>query len=294
MILTHKTSFPSAKLLRDAICEELGWDSKHLLVTKNPEKIVKLHLRYGNSSPTNKINRHRVANSRKFIMLCSDKALLAEKLKERAMVGVPEFKKLNQFLPSKDDFPFLIRQSLNSSGAKGIVIFQEYQAFLDSLVRGSVKYNWYWTPYYNFKEEYRVHVLGGSIAKIFRKELLEEKPEEDIFIRNNDNSHFYRIKVEKTPENVIKLVKKFHDYVSTLSAKPVYFTALDIGVLEDGSCVFIEANSAPGLNEETAKLYAKYIIATCPIFSETEEEMSIAKELKKKTANIGIDWAIEF
>jgi len=284
----------SAKMLRNAICKELGWDSKHILVTKDPRKITKLHLRYGNSSPTQNQNRHRIANTKSFIQTCSDKKHLALALKERVAVNAPEFNRLNQNLPSKDDFPFLIRQSLRTSGSKGILIFQEYEAFLQALVSGKIKYSWYWTPYFNFVEEFRVHILGGQIAKVFRKQLEEEDKEEDVFIRNNENSHFYRLKLEKTPKNVIKLVGNFHKYMQTQASKPIYFTALDIGVQEDGSCVFIEANSAPGLNESTAELYAKYLITNCPVFQETKAEIEIAKQLKKSTEELNVNWAIEF
>jgi len=294
MILSHDKSMPSAKMLRDAICKELGWKPKHILVTKDPNKIAKLHLRYGNSSPTSNQNRHRIANTKAFIQLCTNKERLAQVLKSKVAVNAPEFHRLNQNLPSQDKFPFLIRESLRTSGSKGIVIFQEYKAFLDALVTGKIKYSWYWTPYFNFVEEYRVHVLGGKIAKVFRKQLEEAELEEDIFIRNNDNSHFYRLKVEKTPKKVIKLVQGFHKYMQTQSSKPIYFTALDIGVQENGSCVFIEANSAPGLNEKTAPLYAKYLIANCPVFQETKVEIEIAKELKKSTSKLDVNWAIEF
>ena len=294
MILTNKSSFPSAKLLRDAICKEFGWNNKHILVTKDPYKVIKLHLRYGNSLATNNRNRHRIINTKQFIKMCSDKKYLAKALKEQVAVSSPQFNQLNQNLPSKEQFPFLIRQSLRSSSSKGIFIFQEYEAFLEALIAGKIKYSWYWTPYFNFIEEYRVHVLGGQIAKVFRKNLDEEKEQGDIFIRNNDNSHFYRLKLEKTPKSVIKLVENFHSFMLTQSSKPVYFTALDIGIQENNKAVFIEANSAPGLNESTAELYAKYVIANCPVFSETKEEIQIAKELKKKTKNLGIEWAIEF
>ena len=294
MILSNDKTMPSARVLRDAICEELGWKPKHILVTKDPEKIAKLHLRYGNSSQTNNQNRHRIANTAKFIQMCTDKDYLAKKLQTTVKVNAPEFIRLNQNLPSKENFPFLIRQSLRSSGSKGIMIFQEYEAFLKALVDGKIKYNWYWTPYYNFIDEFRVHILGGQIAKVFRKQLNEENKEEDIRIKNNENSHFYRLKLEKTPKNVVELVKKFHQYMLTQASKPIYFTALDIGVQEEGSCVFIEANSAPGLNPETAKLYAKYLIANCPVFQETNTEIAIAKELKKSTDKMNLDWAIQF
>jgi len=294
MILSNDKTMPSAKLLRDAICKEFGWESNHILVTKDPKKITKLHLRYGNSLPTRNQNRHRIVNTKSFIQLCANKKYLAKALKSRVSVNVPEFHRLNKNLPSQDNFPFLIRESLSSSGSKGIIIFQEYESFLEALVSGKIKYSWYWTPYFNFVEEFRVHLLGGKIAKIFRKQVEEAELEEDIFIRNNDNSHFYRLKLEKTPKNVVKLVDSFHRYMKTQSAKPIYFTALDIGIQENGEAVFIEANSAPGLNESTAELYAKYLITNCPIFQETKAEVEIAKKLKKATSNLNVEWAIEF
>ena len=155
-------------------------------------------------------------------------------------------------------------------------------------------YTSHWTPYFNFKSEYRVHVLGGNIAKIFRKKLNEKEEVPGIFIRNNENSQFYRVKLEKTPESVIEVVKSFDGFVHKNFAKPVYFTALDIGVMQGSrEAVFIEANSAPGLNSETAKLYAKYLIENCPVFAHTKQDMKIAEKLREETKNMKINWANE-
>jgi len=294
MILTHESSFPSAMLLRDAICKEFGWDKKKLLVSKNPDKIKELHIRYGNSASVS-VRNSGVPNYKGFIQVCSDKKFLAKALKVSSAITTPDFVRISQDLPSKEDFPFLIRETLTSSGSKGIVIFQEYEAFVQALADGRVTYNSYWTPYFDFASEFRVHLLGGKIGKIFRKEINDTDTLENIFIRNNDNSHFYRIKVEKTPEQIIKLAQAFHEYVQANFRNPVYFVALDIGIQkESGNPVFIEANSAPGLNESTAEIYAKYLIQHCNNFAKTEKEMQVAQELEKQTQSMKIDWALQF
>lgn len=292
MILTHEKSFPSAKVLRDAICKELGWDKKHLLVSKNPDKITRLHLRYGNSMRVGV--KDGVPNHPNLIHVCSDKKFFAKLLGKETQILTPEFNMLEAKLPSKDDFPFLIRETLHGSGAAGIIIFQEYEAFLHALADRKINYNSYWTPYFDFREEFRVHVLGGKIAKVFRKQLNEEDNQEDIFIRNNDNSHFFRLAVENTPENVVNLTQIFHKYVRANYGDMPYFVALDVGVTTQDKVVFIEANSAPGLNEATAEVYAKYLVSHCNAFSETEAEMKIAKELLDQTKAMKISWALQF
>jgi len=205
----------------------------------------------------------------------------------------PNFNSLSSSLPSKNDFPFLIRETLRGSGSEGIVIFQKYEEFLTALAEQRITYSSYWTPYYDFKEEFRVHVLGGKIGKIFRKQINEDEKVDGIFIRNNDNSHFYRIKLEKTPENVVEVTQKFGEFISSQYGKEPYFTALDLGVTSKKEVVFIEANSAPGLNQATAEIYAKYLIASCPVFAQTEEDMKVAKELQDQTTKMKIDWAFQ-
>lgn len=292
MILADSGSFPSAKTLRDAICKELGWDKKKLLVTKNPNKITTLHLRYGNSSSV-PCRYSGILNYQGFIRLISDKKYLNSKLKRDTKTLTTDFIRLSNKMPSVNDFPFIVRKYTRSSGGKGIEIFQNFEEFLESLIKGDVKYSHHWSPYFKFTEEYRVHVLGGKIGKLFRKNL-EEEPENEIFIRNNDNSHFYRVALKNTPVAVIKVVNSFHKLIDKEFGKPLYFTALDVGITEEGEGVFIEANSAPGLNEATAEIYAKYILANSSVFSETEKEMKVVEELVDNTKNLGIDWAIQY
>lgn len=297
MILSHSGSIPSAKILRNAILEELGWKKRQLLITSDNSKITgRLHLRFGNSSPVPIGDPKGVINSSKFIRFCSDKREVARYFSKHAEVPVPQFTKLKKKIPNKKDFPFLVRTTLTSSGSKGIMIFQEFKEFLEALKKGKIKYNSYWTPYYSFKEEFRVHILGGKIGKIFRKQLNDKDSISSIYIRNNDNSHFYRLALENTPESVINLVKIFHERMIKGFGKDFnYFTALDVGVVKDGSeAVLIEPNTAPGLNSRTAKIYAKYIIQNNPIFAESEEEQKVIKKLRESTKNMEIEWALEY
>ena len=297
MILTHPDSFPSAKILRNSIVKELGWDKKKLLVTRTPDRISRLHLRYGNSSSTRARSSGNVLNSQTFIKTCANKREMVTRIMKDSRKSIPstEFISLSRRLPTNDDFPFLVRETLTGGGSKGIVLFQEFEDFLDALGKGIIKYGSYWSPYIVFSEEYRVHVLGGRIGKIFRKELNDAEKVENIYIRNIDNSHFYRLKVEKTPKSVRGIVKNFHDFYKGNFRGEAYFTALDIGICaKDGKAIFIEANTAPGLNEATADVYAKFIIANSFVFAVSEKEVGIIKALKEQTDSSNNKWALSY
>ena len=297
MILTHQDSFPSAKILRNSIAKELGWDKKELLVTKNPNRISTLHVRYGNSSSTRARNSSNVLNSQTFIKTCAHKREMVTRIMKGSKKSIPstEFISLSKRLPTNDEFPFLVRETLTSGGSKGILLFQEFEDFLDALGKGVIKYGSYWSPYIVFSEEYRVHVLGGKIGKIFRKELNDAEKVENIYIRNNDNSHFYRLKIEKTPKSVRGIVKNFHDFYKGNFRGESYFTALDIGIrANDDNAVFIEANTAPGLNEATADVYAKFIIANSSAFAVSEKEVGIIQALKEQTKSLNNEWALRY
>jgi glutathione synthase/RimK-type ligase-like ATP-grasp enzyme len=239
MILASRGSFPSAKLFRDSIYKLSG---KRLLVTLDPTKVNKLHIRYGNSSPVNCEDTE--FNSPEFIQLLSNKKSFSDLLVSNEFPTIV-FKK---GIPT--DFPVLIRKTLSGQGGSGIVAsfnLEHYQR-----INGVEGRNYFYSPYIPFESEFRVHIFSGEVIKIFRKTLHSDPNPDDILIRNNDSCNFTR--VDPSNFNSKRLVYFMETVANDLHISN-YFLGLDIG-LYNGRFYIIEGNSAPGLNEYTAEEYA--------------------------------------
>jgi len=211
-------------------------------LTTKPERLTKVDVRYGNSF--GKFDKDTLLNSPEFISCCSNKLAFSQLLLSNGFY-TPEYHKLKQDL----EFPALIRETLTGSGGKGIILCKDLDEFNNNWVRG------FWTKYITTAFELRVHVLNGNIARIFRK---DEREPSEFPIRNNASCHFSLKDVEKYPKlsNLISnLNGLFNEKMMT------GFYALDIGWDSNKKEYFIfEANSAPGLNEHTANLYAEFLL----------------------------------
>ena len=246
MILTHRTSFPSAKLLRDALFQETG---VRYLVTKHPSRIRRLHVRYGASSGVNCGDTS--FNSPDFINLVSHKQRFSNAIKDK--FATPEF--IRDREPRDDEFPIVIRELMCSFGGKGIVMCPDRESF-DEAYNGS-----YWTRFVKTTQEFRVHILGGNVARLFKKVRIpidDVTPAEEEFPIRTIKSGNYRFSLRRDNNLFPELngvVRQLHDEIGG----ECY--ALDVGELPDNNGWFIyEANSAPGLNPNTALVYAKYLV----------------------------------
>jgi len=235
-VLAYKTSHISSKLLRDELQEIL---KEKIGLTRFPEKIRGKVIRYGNSSPIN-VEDYNL-NSPEFIKLCSNKLLFSRLMNENE-IYTPIYRKDRDLT-----FPLLVRTNLSLSRGRGISIIKDEDEF-----NNIWKDNFYWTPYIFTQFELRVHILGGEIKKIFKKIPINDLGE--LPLRNNEFCHF-SLKDSKHYPKLKELVGKF----SSLFGENFY-CALDIGWDANKKDYFIfEANSAPGLNANTVKLYAEFI-----------------------------------
>jgi hypothetical protein len=246
MILAHRTSLPSAKILRDSFVK-LGYPK--VLVTRNPDKNILFS--YGDSSHYGTY----LVNPPDFISFMANKKLFSGHCSN---VGIPApvFTKLIKLLP--ESFPVLVRSTLTGSGSKGIYPVTSLKELQDMDI------NWWWTPYYQLTREYRVHVVGGKIIKCFCKNFDGEIDSTGIIIRNNDNSHFSLVDIEN-PDKYQKLRAIVYRLLESLKGKfgvgvENLFFALDLGFgKNEREYILIEGNSAPGLNESTAIKYAEIL-----------------------------------
>ena len=251
MILSNKKCYPSCKILRDEIQKISGIK---LMITNNPEiiskKNKKLHLRYGNSLPFN--GKDTLYNRAEAIRISANKRLFEEKAKEHN-VFVPKLIKFNRTFPDKKDFPIIVRKRISGKAGEGIMgIFED----IDSLPENYTFY--WWAKFYRLSWELRVHVFEGIIIKAFSKKLLSDTK---YPIRLNKNTHFSLIDHKKDfnsgkYENLIKKV----DTIAKDILRAGFFV-LDVGWCpEIKDYLFLESGTAPGLNENSAKLYAKKLV----------------------------------
>lgn len=234
MILTHKTGIISAKRLRDCIREITG---RHYLVTTNPDMIKKLHLRYGSYAKTNDETDY---NSQDFIRVCCNKATFS-KILTKAGLNAPIYRCDE---PSPDDYPLIIRTTLHGYGGQGIIVCTNEDEFYLNWEIDSC-----WTRFIKTVSEYRVHVVDNEILRVFKKVYNSCAEEPNLPIRTLHSGN-YRYSLRTDLSKFDKLEEAVYNVNKAIHGK---FYALDIGWIADlKEYFFFEANSAPGLNTNTA------------------------------------------
>jgi glutathione synthase/RimK-type ligase-like ATP-grasp enzyme len=239
-ILTNKYSFPSARILAEYLSNKTKTKIK---LTSNPEKINNdFFIRYGNSFNLDS-NNDLGLNNKSFIKLVSNKLNFSKLLIENDILTP-------HFVGSEEKpllFPVLIRKTLTSSGGRGIVLCRNEDEFNINWKDG-----YYWTPFFNTSWEGRAHVLNGEIIKLFIK-VFNGETEDEFPIRNLHNGYHFSLRNTEGKFSKLKdIVHRLNDLING------EYYALDVGFSE-GFYIIFEANSAPGLNYNTANLYADYI-----------------------------------
>ncbi len=239
-ILAGPTSTPSARVLRDAI-ERLS--GRRYLITHKSGFAQNAIVRYGGDATVT--GRDTQYNSVSMISILGNKRRFASIL-AAAGLNVPEFH--NSGEPSS--FPCLIRETLSGFGGAGIHVIHDITEF-----RSTWRNGYWWVPFYNMDSEYRVHVIDGQILRVF-----EKVPTSDLGptpIRNNASCHFSLVERPRCGESIRKAV-------TAICALPEFshgFFALDVGwMAREKRLIIIEGNSAPGLNDNTAEMYARVIL----------------------------------
>jgi hypothetical protein len=237
-------------ILRDAISDRTG---RKILVTKHtdPGGETEFIMRYGNPSyvPSERIYNSAAVlghNTPSIIHLCSNKMAFSN-LMEKSGILSPVFHSTGKPL----SYPALIRTTLVSYGGKGIIPVNNETEF---------DLNWkpgyFWTEFYNLKYEYRVHMLGGQIGRIFKKVKEDGTEDTEYPIRNVNNGYHFSLQNASNfiHEQVTPLVSRIFNVL------PASYCALDIGYVEEtDQYVVLEGNSGPGLTRKTAAVYADYL-----------------------------------
>jgi len=239
MILTYSLGYTNTLNLKDAIRELTG---KNLRVTCHPERVTNLKIRYGNSSPVNCEDTNY--NPPDFIHNCHK--LYFSNLLQPHGFDVPIFHKT---MPEENDFPLLIRQTMTGFSAEGIVVCRNMDDFLPNWSN-----SYHWTKFIHTETEYRVHVFGDKIGRLFKK-IFRGNEEVDLPIRNSYSNYHYSLRTDLGKFD--KLAELVHQLSQVLTGK---FYGLDIGWRPDTKNYFIfEANSGYGISPNSAMALAQYL-----------------------------------
>jgi len=140
----------------------------------------------------------------------------------------------------------VVRQTLTGHGGDGIIIVETGDTLPDAPL---------YTLYFKKKHEYRVHVFDGKVIDFQEKKRERDNGDIDSKVRNHANGWVFCRSDVVLPDSVrVEAIK-------AVSALGLTFGAVDVGFNTHYStaCVF-EVNTAPGLTDTTAKVYAAAIM----------------------------------
>jgi hypothetical protein len=241
MILTHRLGGPSSRLLRDAIEEVSG---VRYLITSKPEKVSRLHVRWGNYA---RLPFDTKYNSREVVTACTFKRRFSRILRE-AGIDTPTF--YSKSLPTNEDYPVMVRKTLQGKGGEGIVVCPDSVSFKEVW-----QPDYTWTRFVTIQNEYRAHIFNGEVYRIFKKLYTGDGNEPEFPIRNGRYRNEYRYSLRTDHSKFPKLIDDIRRVTEVMGSG---FYALDVGWRPDVKNYFyFEANSAPGLNTNTALELAK-------------------------------------
>lgn len=186
-----------------------------------------------------------VANQPDVIEPASNKLKCFNMMKE-AGVSIPRFWTRGQDIPT-DAFPVMCRTKLQGHSGDGIVIAERR----DQLVPAPL-----YTQYIKKKHEYRVHAIrkpgGGTSIITVQRKAKRNGADADFRVRNLANGFVYVVEDGLIPGLV-------HDEaIKALECSGLAFGAVDVIWNEHNKSAYVlEINTAPGLEERTARFYAE-------------------------------------
>jgi len=213
-----------------------------------PNKLV---INWGSKETSEEVSKCQVINKPNLVSVNSDKLEFFKRMKQNEGVRIPEFTtdKETAFAWVAEGKEVLGRTLLNSSGGKGIVFMDDIQKFSSSKL---------WTVYKKKKEEYRVHIVRGSIILVQKKVLRQTdeagnaivKDNIDFRIRNHANGFIFQRENLNPPADVI-----------TQAQRAFTVTGLDFGAFDiiynehEDQAYVLEVNTAPGIEGSTVQDY---------------------------------------
>jgi len=254
-VLSGKMYGPTSRLIRDCLQEfqpvKNNASSDKIWVTRNHSSIYgnDYIVRWGNPNPLNYKPKLEI-NTAEFVRLCGKKTfsdfMLDYSIKD---LDVVRFFPMSE-IPEK--FPVVLRKTLFGYRGKGIYIINSPDEFKEN-----TNPSYFWSNALEADSEYRVHIVGGNVKRIFKKIWKADITQGKIPIRSSKTCRY------SLRSNFIEFKRLLRISEELSEIIPFYkesFFAFDIGLQKDnGKYIIYELNTAPGLSLNTAKIYAEWI-----------------------------------
>ena len=235
-ILSIKTSYKPARIL----ATKLGLKST-IDIRKLKEAPV---IRYGNSSGV--FDNDTLYNTPESIRLCGNSVKFGEWCNENDF-RAPLYTPFD--VNTKYEFPYLLRKS-HHYGGKDILLVTD-ETTLDNKEKYAKLYH---VPYIETDQEFGIHVVGNKVVRLFRK--LPRDNSSDSFIRTQYKG--YRYSIVSDLENNFKVAQRIS--VELFNKLGLGFGRIDMGYSSKRKTYYIfEVNTAPGLNNNSAEVYATHL-----------------------------------
>jgi hypothetical protein len=227
MIVYSPINGPTAHLLKRTIRTLTG---VNLPLRRVPElnslRGHEILINYGISNPALPCEM----NSPSFVALCSHKKRMADLMLDNG-INAPRF---IRGVPTQ--YPAVVRHTLTGFGGSGIEMLSSEPADAEPYQ------NSWWTPFQTTESEFRIHVLGGQIKKVAKKDYRGSVPEEALPVRSHDKGYFFSVVQESVWTNWGKLTRLIEKLNTLLPARCFY--GLDVGYSRSLSDYYVfEANS---------------------------------------------------
>jgi len=135
------------------------------------------------------------------------------------------------------------RTILNGSGGAGIVIAKTPDQLVDAPL---------YVQYVNKKDEFRVHIMNKRVIDVQKKARRMDMEQVNWQVRNHANGFIYKRQDVNAPQCVIDVA------IKCMNILPIDFGAVDVIYNAHHNRAYVlEVNSAPGLEGQTVKNYAK-------------------------------------
>ena len=228
VILYHRSTGRTARMLSEVL---------HLDRAKAVDPYTPVVIRWGSSTPA---VLDFAINTRQSIALTSH-GLNSLQVMEEAGVPVPT---VWTRPPTVEELYPILARTINHRGGMDI-LWCENHAEAVGTGRG------FFTRYTKVDHEFRVHVFGGEVLRVFRK--VKRESDADNLIRTSYRGWGYsRVTESSIGESGVSVS------LNAISALGLAFGAVDLGYnSETGKFVVFEANTGPSLNSVSLLYYAR-------------------------------------